>query len=512
MKTKTKRTVTAVVIMAVIAAVVAGYKIKSSLGDGVAEFPMYTVASGPLDITVTTPGTIQSRQSQIVRSKAQGRNAIIWIIDEGKVVTNGQVLIELDSSDLEKQLTDQQIVVGNSEASLLQAREKLAIAQIEKESTISQAELKLMLSKLEREKYIEGEYPQQLQDADSKIALAREELERATEQLNWTRKLAEEGFVTRSDLQSDELSLQQKKLSLDSAIVSMNLLTNYTARQQHAKLDSDIDQAERDLDRATRQARANLSQAETELGAKEQENERQKLKLSTLEEQVQNCKITAPTNGLVIYASTMQASRRHWGSDPLATGSYVFERQELIYIPVEGGMIVEFTVPESDLNKLTNDIPATVKVDALPDAVINGKLTKIGLLPDGRNAWLNPDLKVYNCEVSITPGDDAKLRAGMNCEVSMLVESYKDVIAVPLQCVLRVKGRPSVFMLENGEPVPHPVKLGYDNGRMIHIIEGLAAGDKIMLTPPLSAAEKAQEETAENEETDIEPKEKPSNE
>lgn len=494
MKTKTKRTVTAVIVLAVLAAVAAVYKIKNGIGDGAAELPMYTVTSGPIDITVTTPGTIQSRHSQIVRSKAQGRNAIIWIIDEGKVVTNGQLLIELDSSELEKQLTDQQIVVGNSEASLLQAREKLAIAEIEKESNISQAELKLMLAKLEREKYIEGEYPQQLQDSGSKIALAKEEVERAEEQLSWTRKLAEEGFVTRRDLQSDELSLQQKQLSLDSAIVSMNLLTNYTARQQHAKLDSDIDQAERDLDRATRQARANLSQAQTELGAKEQENERQKRKLATLEEQVRNCKITAPTNGLVIYASTMQASRRHWGSDPLATGSYVFERQELIHIPVEGGMIVEFTVPESDLNKLTNDIPATIKVDALPDAVIHGKLTKIGLLPDGRNAWLNPDLKVYNCEISITPGDEAKLRAGMNCEVSMLIESYKDVIAVPLQCVLRVKGRPSVFMLENGEPVPRPVKLGYDNGRMIHIIEGLAAGDQIMLTPPLSAAEKTQGE------------------
>ena len=487
MKTKAKRTI-AIVVVAALAALFLVRHFAGGLGGEREETPLFTVTRGPLDITVTTPGTIQSRHSEIVRSKAQGRNAIIWIIEEGKVVTNGQLLVELDSSELAKQLTDQQIVVGNSEAALLQSREKLAIAEIEKESNISQAELKLMLARLEREKYIEGEYPQQLQESDSKIALAREEVERATEQLNWTRKLAAEGFVTRSDLQSDELSLQQKKLSLDSAIVAMNLLTNYTARQQHAKLDSDIDQAERDLDRATRQARANLSQAQSDLAAREQEDVRQKRKLENLEQQV-------------IYASTMQASRRHWGSDPLAAGVTVYERQELIYIPVEGGMIVEFTVPESDLNKLTNDIPATIKVDALPDTVIRGHLTKIGLLPDGRNAWLNPDLKVYNCIVSIDQGAEADLRAGMNCEVSMLIESYSDVISVPLQCVLRVKGQPSVFMVENGEPVAHPVKLGYDNGRLVHVLEGLQPGDRIMLTPPLAAAE-ASSETAAPEEED----------
>ena len=159
MKTKAKRTII-ILIVAALAAIFIVRHFSGGLGGEREETPLYTVTRGPLDITVTTPGTIQSRHSEIVRSKAQGRNAIIWIIDEGKVVTNGQLIVELDSSELEKQLTDQQIVVGNSEAALLQSREKLAIAEIEKESNSSQAELKLMLARLEREKYIEGEYPQ----------------------------------------------------------------------------------------------------------------------------------------------------------------------------------------------------------------------------------------------------------------------------------------------------------------------------------------------------------------
>lgn len=459
-----------------------------------ADEPLFTVQSGPLDITVTTPGTIQSRHSEIIKSKAQGRNTILWIIEEGTMVTNGQLLVDLDSSELEKQLTDQQITVGNTEASMAQSREKLAIAKIEQDSSVSAAELKLNLTRLEFEKYYEGEFPQQLQDAENKIVEAEAELERARETLSWTQKLAAEGFVTRRDLQADELSLHQKEISLQSARTSMNLLTNYTARQQQAKLKSDIEQAERDLDRAQRQAKANVSQAESDLKAREYENKRQVQKLETLSEQIKNCKITSTTNGIVIYASTIQASRRRWGSDPLQAGSTVYQQQELIHIPVTGGMIVEFSVPESDLRKLSKGLSASLKVDALPDSVFTGKLTKIGLLPDGSSAWLNPDLNLYNCEISIDPESGEELRAGMNCEVSMLIESYKDVISVPLQCVLRVNGVPSVFMLENGVPVPRQVKIGFDNGRLVHVTEGLKNGDQIMLAPPLAAAEAGQEE------------------
>lgn len=460
------------------------------------EFPLFTVEKSHLDINVTSTGTIQSRHSEVVRSQARGRLTATWVIDEGRVVTNGQLLVSLDSSDIEKDCASQEITVANAEASLIQAKEQLAIAEIDKESKLSSAELSLHLARLSLEKYEQGEYPQQLQDAESRIAVAQEELERANETLGWTRKLAAEGFVTRSDLQADELSLRQRKISLDAAITSMNVLTNYTAREQHAKLNSDVSQAERALDRAQRETRSNIVQAQTTVTAREQEFERQKDRLQLLKDQIVACKITAPTNGLVIYASTMQASRRRWGGEPLAAGSQIHQNQDLMFIPIDGKMIAQFTIPESELSKIKKDIPATITVDALPDFSIGGTLSKIGLLPDGANAWLNPDMNVYNCEVSInmcSTTNSSLLRAGMSCNISMSVASYDDIIAVPMQCVLRVGNEPCVFLLNGETPIPRPVKIGYDNGRLVHITDGLAPGEKIMLTPPLASATKSNE-------------------
>ncbi len=447
--------------------------------------PVHEVRAGPLTISVIGAGTVQSRRTAIIRSNVEGRNTVIWVIDEGRFVTNGQLLLELDASTFTDRLPDQQILVANAEAALIQATEKLAIARIEQASSVAEAQLKLELARLELEKYNRGEYPQQLQEANSKIALAHEEHERATEILNWSRRLADEGYLTRSELQADELALKQKQIGLDTTVTALNVLTNYSARQQQATLTFNLKQAEMDLDRITRQMRANVIQAESDLRARQLEAERQRSKLGNLERQVANCRVTAPTNGVVIYASTVQASRRRWGSEPLQAGATVVERQELIHIPLPGGMSVEMSVPESNLSKLREGLPARVKSDALPGREFTGRLTKIGLLPDGRNAWLNPDLQLYNCEIELDSHDD--LRAGMNCEVELMVEHYEKVIAVPVQCVLRVGDTLAVYLDAGGRAVMRPVKVGLDNNRMVHVLEGLRPGDRVLLNPPLEA-------------------------
>ncbi len=450
--------------------------------------PLFEIKPGHLDITVTTAGTIQSSKNVMVLSEVEGRNTIIWIIDEGTTVTNGQLLIEMDASNFNDKLTEQQISVANASDALIQAEEKLAVAKNAQEAYVAEAQLKLELATLAIEKYNDGEYPQSLQEQSGKIMIAHEEVERAVENLNWSRKLADEGYLTRSELQADELTLKQKQNSYDSAVTAMNVLTNFTHRQQQATLMSDKKQAEMALERTTRERRADVIQAESNLRARQQESERQNARLQKLETSVKNCHVYAPTNGLVIYASTVQASRRHWGSDPLQAGSQVNERQELIQIPLDGGMIVEMSVPESSLNKLRLNQRAEIKIEALPGRVFHGHLSKIGLLPDGRNTWLNPDLKLYNCEIELEESEG--LRSGMNCEAELMVEQYEDAIAVPLQCVMRVGDKPMVFVEENGEAVAREVVLGLDNNRQTRVLEGLKPGDKVLLDPPLAKGEK----------------------
>ena len=81
----------------------------------------------------------------------------------------------------------------------------------------------------------------------------------------------------------------------------------------------------------------------------------------------------------------------------------------------------------------------------------------------------------------------------MSCTVEVLHQQLDDVLFVPIQSVVIVEGKPTVFFKGFTGVRPRPVETGLDNNRMIHIIDGLKEGDKVLLSPPLSEAEKEDE-------------------
>jgi HlyD family secretion protein len=127
-------------------------------------------------------------------------------------------------------------------------------------------------------------------------------------------------------------------------------------------------------------------------------------------------------------------------------------------------------------------------VDTVSGKTFTGHVAKIAPLPDAQVIWMNPDLKVYNTEIFVD-GDGSKLRTGMSCSVKIIVEEYDDAIYVPIQAVLRVAGKPTVYVANRRKIVPQQVITGLDNNRMIRIIEGLDEGQEVLLAPPLAQAE-----------------------
>ena len=92
------------------------------------------------------------------------------------------MLIELDSSQLQDEKINEQIRVMNAGAAFIRARENLAVAKNQAESDIDKAELTLHFAREDLKKYIEGEYPKTLKEAESRITIAEEELRRASGQ------------------------------------------------------------------------------------------------------------------------------------------------------------------------------------------------------------------------------------------------------------------------------------------------------------------------------------------
>ncbi len=447
--------------------------------------PLYEAKQGPLTISVVSGGTIQSRDKVEIKSELEGHNTVIWVIDEGSRVKKGDLLLEFDASTLEEKHKEQKVSVVDKDSALLVTKEKLEITEGDCEAALLDAEIALQLAQMNLDKFNKGDNPKNISQYQSDIALADEELQRAEEKLTWSKKLFGSGYLTRTELQADELAAKRSKIKLDMANIAKQVYDQFTVFKERASLETSLRKAKRALVRTKFQNESKMRQVKSEVTSKELQYVRAKDRLEDLTTQIKKSKITAPVDGVVLYASSVQIARRMWWIQPLRAGGTANERQDLIYIPLESGMVVEVMIPEASLNKLVVNMTASIKIDAIPDRIFTGKLVKIGLLPDGQSAQLSPDLKLYKCEIEFDASDPL-IRSGMSCDVELIREQYKDVLSIPMQCVVRIGEESVVYVLDQyNQPMPKPVILGMDNKRQVHVVSGLSQGDKVLLSPPI---------------------------
>jgi len=510
MKTNNKRKKTTAILLGIVTLAIIGFFVFRRGQSLPTHIPVYEVQRGPLTISVLNSGTIHSRDKVIITCDLEGRSVLTWIIPEGTNVQAGELLVEFDADEIIEDFEQQEVRVVNAETALEVAREKVKITEGDNEAALLDCEVGLEMAQLEREKYQRGDYPQEVRQIEANIALANEELQRAAEKLEWSQRLAQEDYLTRTELQADELALKRKQIDLEMTSNKMNLLTNYTVREKQALLDSNLRKAERKLERIKWQNMSNLRTAEAQLFARVREYDQATSRLEKVRFEIDKSKIYAPTNGFILYASTVKM-RNRWWTRPLTVGSTVSRREELIYMPLESGMVVEMMIPEASLNKTFIGMPAKVKVDAFPGRLFDGTLARIDILPDAASAQLNPGLKLYKCEVECD-FKDVQVRPGMSCSAELVAEVHQSVFYLPVQCVVRVNDRPLVYVQTGDSFEPRNVEIGLDNNTMIHIISGVEKGDVVMLAPPIADAKQETEFSTPDEKSDSSSSEAPGGE
>lgn len=485
---KSKRTLAIIFLIAVIIVVtVVKFPKKQAKADNSVSY-FDTVKRGPLTIDVTAEsGTIKAKEQEVIKSEVEGRTTILSLVPEATHVKKGDLLIELDATNLQDAQIMQQIEVQNAESSFIGATEDLEVVKSQAESNNEEARLTLKFAVLDQEKYIKGEHPNQINEMKETIGLEEKEVERLNEKLMGTRKLAEKKYIANADLKAAVQARDRAKLNLDLAKNNLLLFEDYTHERTLAELVSNVKQAEMAVDRVKRKGSADVVQADANLKAMDLKFERQKDVLAKMKSQIKKATIYAPADGMVVYATSAKGSWR--GNDePLDEGREVREREELIYLPTTDSVKAEIRVHEANMNKVTIGRPVEVEVEALAGKVFMGTVGKIAMLPDAAIAWMNPDLKVYPTEIFIE-NESNILRTGMTCRARIIIADYDDVLYVPVQSVVRIGEQQTVYVKTKDGLVPRAVETGLDNNRMIHIVSGLEEGEEISLTPPLAPGE-----------------------
>lgn len=456
---------------------------SSQLVDPASVVPTYVVEKGPLVISLTETGTIRARDQVVIKSEVEGRATIISLVDEGTLVSKGDLLVQLDASGFEVEKAEQEIKVENAKAAWVRAREELEVTINQGKSDVSQAELDARFAAEDLEIYRTGEYPKELKELEVKINIAREELQRAEDRAEGSRRLAEEKYISQSELLADELSATKARLDVELAEADLDLFKKHTHPRKIEELAAEKQQAEMALVRERLKASADEIKDQADVTAKKAEFDQTKARLMRIDDQIKKATIRAPQDGLVVYATSTRFSWR--GNDePLAEGQEVRERQELILLPATDAMMADVQIPESRLEVVALGMPVTITVDAIPDQRFTGRVTRIAPLPDPRSVFMNPGLKVYDTDVMFDQTHPS-MRTGMGCTVEIVAEQHPEAMYVPIQAVVRNGNQPTVYRKRGDVFEAHAISIGLDNNQLVHVTDGLAPGDIVSLTPPL---------------------------
>ena len=400
------------------------------------DLPRHVVERRDLLITVTEEGSLVSDDNVDITCDVAGGATIIDLVDDGARVTKGMEIVKLDDSVISENATAQKIAFEKARALMIQADKDHAAA------------------KIAVEEYREGIFKKDLRTAESNVTAATERLQATQNTLAYGERMFRKGYITPQQLEAQKSAVDRAKLDLGTAEIALDVLTRFTKPKMITELESIRDAA--------------AARLESERAALELEQ----IKLTRLEGELKKCTITAPQDGLVIYAN----SRNYRQETEIKEGTAVKERQVILQLPDLTKMRADVEVHESKVSDIRVGMAAIVRVQG---DVFPGQVTAVANRPESN--WFST-AKKYIVEVRIDEQSDS-LRPGFTAEAEIIVADLHDVIAVPIAAVIE-QGDQFVCAVSRGETVDRRiVTLGKTDDRFVEITEGLREGEQILLNP-----------------------------
>jgi HlyD family secretion protein len=166
--------------------------------------------------------------------------------------------------------------------------------------------------------------------------------------------------------------------------------------------------------------------------------------------------------------------------DPVVPISTYQEGTVLVRMAEMSKLIFRGTVDEIDVGRLTEGMPVELKVGALPDAKVSGRLIRISL-----KARTEDNSTVFPVEIALTETSGAVLRAGYSASADIIIERRDSVLTIPERLVTTKNDTSRVtVLLPEGTTEERIVKLGLSDAINVEVLDGLRAGDRVVEPPP----------------------------
>lgn len=303
-----------------------------------------------------------------------------------------------------------------------------------------------------------------------------------------------------SELKSVLEQLDQLQNSFESACLDSSLrLSGYrdvilSAKDQLADKEIKVEQSKYESKAYQRQAQIEYEKALREVGKKERDLTRQRIRLEVgirrieddikfrnerlnkLKELKDGLKIFAPSDGMVIYGKNL------WeGGRKFKIGDEVNRyNPNVASLPNLKSLVSQSFVQEVDIKHVKVGQKVKIKVDAFPEVLFTGKVLKmanIGQKIPGKQ------MNGFSVTIELDPFNE-DLFPGMTSNNSIITGSWVDALYIPREALFGNDSLKFVYQKRGFSITKQIVVTGGENETYFRIVKGLNKGDRLLLNKP----------------------------
>jgi HlyD family secretion protein len=419
---------------------------EAALPDGV---QTAKVERGSLEAVINATGSLTPEREVKVSFASAGTVREV-LVAQGDAVEHGQLLARLDDEDLRLSVKQAEASLASSQAQLVKARkgatdEELAAAQ----AAVDSAKASLADAR-------KGSSARDLE-------LARLSVDQAKNSL-WSAQgsrdaIGGQPFADGGQKTQSEAQVANAEVAVKIAEIKLEQLSEPAKAAAIAAAEAQVAQAESTLaklqalpsDEDVALVRAQVRQAE--------------VSVEIAQSRLDDVERTAPMAGKLV-AWDLHVDDLASPGVPVGT------------IIDESRYHVDFPIDETDIGRVQVGQDATITLDAYPDAVLAGKVTKVATL--GTNAQ---GIVTYAVQVELA-ATDLGLKPQMTCAVDIIVDRRADVLLVPNRALRRDKDGKYVEVLKANIPTKVYVETGVANDTMTELLSGLDEGQDVITSRP----------------------------
>ncbi|QDU38582.1 multidrug resistance protein MdtN [Maioricimonas rarisocia] len=335
--------------------------------------------------TIVESGTIESANVLQIVSEVPGESVILRLIPDGTTVKKGDLLVQLDDSELRENHAVLQIQAKTAEDGLTAAETRLEAAKQRKTTEVAIAEQKVRVAELARKRLLDegGELDHRLSTIERTMTLTEQQLAASKE--------------TGASAELRELQAQ-----LETARGEKRLLQDFIRPHEAAVHELEIKTAQRELEQTQQNSQSAVVEAVATVAAGMQEVDSVRQELRRIEQSIAACQIVAPRDGVVMHANPPS---RRTNASVLEEGATVRERQPLLAMPDFDQLQARILVHESQIDRVKVGQSASLQLGAFPGRKIAGRVAGISRTPRSQS-WINPGVVEYAVIIEIPDPPD----------------------------------------------------------------------------------------------------------